>query len=230
MLRLIERMLKAGVLSEGQRLPTEQGTPQGGIVSPLLSNILLTPFDCEMRRRGFRLTRYADDWVVTCHTRAEACRVLAEATQILKSAGRDAQRREDADRPRRDRLRVPGVQDQAREPAPEVGPGQDPYRPPSWGPLRVPAGEVDRALQGPDPSADPAEVPGQHPGTDPPNSTRSSAGGASISARPTSASSSPGLTVGSCDASGRNDSRDGAVGAGNGCRSVNCTASWDLCA
>ena len=86
-LRLIERMLKAGVLSEGQRLPTEQGTPQGGIVSPLWSNILLTPFDCEMRRRGFRLTRYADDWVVTCHTRAEACRVLAEATQILRALG-----------------------------------------------------------------------------------------------------------------------------------------------
>ena len=86
-LRLIERMLKAGVLSEGQRLPTEQGTPQGGIVSPLLSNILLTPFDREMRRRGFRLTRYADDWVVTCHTRAEACRVLAEATKVLETLG-----------------------------------------------------------------------------------------------------------------------------------------------
>jgi RNA-directed DNA polymerase len=86
-LRLIERMLKAGVLSEGQRLPTEQGTPQGGIVSPLLSNILLTPLDCEMRRRGFRLTRYADDWVITCHTRAEACRVLAEATRILQALG-----------------------------------------------------------------------------------------------------------------------------------------------
>jgi RNA-directed DNA polymerase len=84
-LRLIERMLKAGVLTEGNRLPTEQGTPQGGIVSPLLSNILLTPFDREMRRRGFRLTRYADDWVVTCHTRAEASRVLAEATKILKA-------------------------------------------------------------------------------------------------------------------------------------------------
>ena len=40
-----------------------------------------------MRRRGFRLTRYADDWVVTCHTRAEACRVLAEATQILRALG-----------------------------------------------------------------------------------------------------------------------------------------------
>ena len=60
-LRLIRGMLKAGALADGQRLPTEQGTPQGGIVSPLLSNILLTPFDREMRRRGYRLTRYADD-------------------------------------------------------------------------------------------------------------------------------------------------------------------------
>jgi RNA-directed DNA polymerase len=86
-LRLIRGMLKAGVLAEGQRLPTEQGTPQGGIVSPLLSNILLTPFDREMRRRGYRLTRYADDWVVTCHTRAEAHRALAEATTLLQTLG-----------------------------------------------------------------------------------------------------------------------------------------------
>jgi RNA-directed DNA polymerase len=86
-LRLIERRLKAGVLSEGQRLPTEQGTPQGGIGSPWLSNILLTPFDCEMRRRGLRLTRYADDGVIPCHTRAEAGRVLAEATRILHAPG-----------------------------------------------------------------------------------------------------------------------------------------------
>jgi RNA-directed DNA polymerase len=86
-LRLIRGMLKAGVMAEGQRLPTEQGTPQGGIVSPLLSNILLTPFDREMRRRGYRLTRYADDWVVTCHTRAEAQRALAEATALLKTLG-----------------------------------------------------------------------------------------------------------------------------------------------
>jgi RNA-directed DNA polymerase len=86
-LRLIRGMLKAGALADGQRLPTEQGTPQGGIVSPLLSNILLTPFDREMRRRGYRLTRYADDWVVTCHTRAEAQRALAEATILLKTLG-----------------------------------------------------------------------------------------------------------------------------------------------
>jgi group II intron reverse transcriptase/maturase len=86
-LRLLRGMLRAGVLADGQRLPTEQGTPQGGIISPLLSNILLTPFDRERRRRGYRLTRYADDWVVTCHTPAEAQRALAEATVLLKTLG-----------------------------------------------------------------------------------------------------------------------------------------------
>ena len=65
---LIESMLKAGCYAQGKRLPTEQGTPQGGVISPLLSNILLTPFDREMRRRGYQLTRYADDWVVTCRS------------------------------------------------------------------------------------------------------------------------------------------------------------------
>ena len=60
-LRLVKRMLKAGCVVEGEHLPTEQGTPQGGVISPLLSNVLLTPFDREMRRRGYPLTRYADD-------------------------------------------------------------------------------------------------------------------------------------------------------------------------
>lgn len=86
-LRLLEQMLKAGCIAEGKRLETEQGTPQGGVVSPVLSNILLTPFDWEMRRRGYRLTRYADDWVVTCRTRAEAQHALAEATKILTVLG-----------------------------------------------------------------------------------------------------------------------------------------------
>lgn len=86
-LRLITSMLKAGCMAESRRLPTEQGTPQGGVVSPILSNILLTPFDREMRYLGYRLTRYADDWVVTCHTRSEAERVLADATKILASLG-----------------------------------------------------------------------------------------------------------------------------------------------
>ncbi|MHB8765754.1 MAG: reverse transcriptase domain-containing protein [Deferrisomatales bacterium] len=86
-LRLIDSMLKAGCVAQGRRLPTEQGTPQGGVVSPLLSNILLTPFDWEMRRKGYRLTRYADDWVVTCRSRAEAQAALETATRILEKLG-----------------------------------------------------------------------------------------------------------------------------------------------
>jgi group II intron reverse transcriptase/maturase len=86
-LRLIGSMLKAGCMAEGKRLPTEQGTPQGGVVSPILSNVLLTPFDREMRQRGYRLTRYADDWVVTCRTKLEAQKVLVEAQKILTTLG-----------------------------------------------------------------------------------------------------------------------------------------------
>lgn len=86
-LRLVESMLKAGRLSGGRRFPTERGTPQGGVISPLLSNILLTPFDREMRRKGYQLTRYADDWLATCRTAAEARAALAAASKILKALG-----------------------------------------------------------------------------------------------------------------------------------------------
>ena len=86
-LRLIERMLKAGCYAQGRRLPTEQGTPQGSVISPLLSNILLTPFDREMRRKGYRLTRWADDWVVTCDTRRDAQAALAAAERVLRQLG-----------------------------------------------------------------------------------------------------------------------------------------------
>jgi group II intron reverse transcriptase/maturase len=86
-LKLIEKMLKAGCYVQGNRLPTEKGTPQGGVVSPLLSNILLTPFDCEMRRKGYRITRWADDWVITCRTRAEAKAALKTAGKILGKLG-----------------------------------------------------------------------------------------------------------------------------------------------
>jgi group II intron reverse transcriptase/maturase len=86
-LRLIRSMLKAGCMAEGQRLATEQGAPQGGVISPLLSNVLLTPFDREMCYRGYRLTRYADDWVITCRTRREAEKALAAATRVLQTLG-----------------------------------------------------------------------------------------------------------------------------------------------
>src|SRR5271168_2128817 len=86
-LRLIEAMLTAGSCGEGRLFPSERGTPQGGVASPLLSNILLTPFDREMRRKGYQLTRYADDWVVTCASAAEARAALAAASQVLGELG-----------------------------------------------------------------------------------------------------------------------------------------------
>src|SRR5204862_1643471 len=86
-LRLIRTMLKAGSYGRGRLFPSERGTPQGSVVSPLLSNILLTPFDQEMRRRGYQLTRFADDWVVTCTSVAEARAAIAVALRILSELG-----------------------------------------------------------------------------------------------------------------------------------------------
>jgi RNA-directed DNA polymerase len=86
-LTLIQQLLKAGYEDKGRSFETPRGTPQGGVISPLLSNILLTPFDKEMRRQGYLLTRWADDWVVTCRTRAEAESALARAVKILETLG-----------------------------------------------------------------------------------------------------------------------------------------------
>jgi RNA-directed DNA polymerase len=86
-LRLIKAMLKAGSYGKGQLFPSERGTPQGGVVSPLLSNILLTPFDREMRLKGYQLARYADDWVITCKSAAEARSAVDAARRILKQLG-----------------------------------------------------------------------------------------------------------------------------------------------
>ena len=86
-LRLIRAMIKAGSYGRGRLFPSERGTPQGGVVSPLLSNILLTPFDREMRRKGYQITRYADDWVITCKSAAEAHAALEAAVRILSQLG-----------------------------------------------------------------------------------------------------------------------------------------------
>jgi group II intron reverse transcriptase/maturase len=86
-LRLIKAMLKAGSYGKGQLYPSERGTPQGGVVSPVLSNVLLTPFDREMRLKGYQLTRYADDWVITCKSAAEARAAVDAAGRILKQLG-----------------------------------------------------------------------------------------------------------------------------------------------
>ncbi|GMA61387.1 group II intron reverse transcriptase/maturase [Alicyclobacillus fastidiosus] len=86
-LRLIRQMLEAGYMENGVKFQTVSGTPQGGIVSPLFSNIYLTPFDRAMENKGYRLTRFADDWVVLCKSREEAVKVFADAKVALEALG-----------------------------------------------------------------------------------------------------------------------------------------------
>jgi group II intron reverse transcriptase/maturase len=80
-LQLIRGFLEAGVIADGGWEPTKTGVPQGGVASPLWSNIFLTPFDHAMTAAGYRVTRWADDFVVVCRTRheAQAARALAES-------------------------------------------------------------------------------------------------------------------------------------------------------
>ena len=71
-LSLIERFLKAGVMEDGVTYPSLVGTPQGGVLSPLLANIALNFLDWHLDELGFRFVRYADDFVVLCQTHSQA--------------------------------------------------------------------------------------------------------------------------------------------------------------
>jgi group II intron reverse transcriptase/maturase len=70
-LRIVERFLKAGVMEDGVFSATWMGTPQGGVISPLLANIALNNLDWQLDAAGFRFVRYADDFVVLCKTEAK---------------------------------------------------------------------------------------------------------------------------------------------------------------
>ncbi len=83
MLRVIRRFLQAGIMSEGVVSPREEGTPQGGPLSPLLSNILLDDLDRTLERRGHRFVRYADDCNVYVKSRKAGERVLASLERFL---------------------------------------------------------------------------------------------------------------------------------------------------
>jgi RNA-directed DNA polymerase len=82
-LQLVRDILRSGVVEGGYWQPTLTGVPQGGVASPLWSNIFLTPFDRAMSEGGFGLTRWADDFVVVCKTKDGARRALACAKRIL---------------------------------------------------------------------------------------------------------------------------------------------------
>ena len=83
-LQLIWAMLRAGAKQGTHWESTLTGVPQGAVASPLWSNIFLTPFDRAMTVAGFRLTRWADDFVVLWRTREEAQRALAFAERFLR--------------------------------------------------------------------------------------------------------------------------------------------------
>jgi RNA-directed DNA polymerase len=77
-LGLLRSWLEQDILRDMQRWTPTEGTPQGAVISPLLANIYLHPLDERMAARGYRMVRYADDFVVMCKSREEADAALAE--------------------------------------------------------------------------------------------------------------------------------------------------------
>ena len=86
-LTLIEAFLQQGVMESGKGWqPTTKGTPQGAVLSPLLANLYLHPLDQLAKSRGWRMTRYADDFIVQCSSREAAERTLAEIREWMDTA------------------------------------------------------------------------------------------------------------------------------------------------
>jgi RNA-directed DNA polymerase len=84
-LLLIRKYLQAGVMEDGLVKPTAEGTPQGGPLSPLLSNIVLDELDQELEKRGLRFVRYADDCNIYVKTRRAGERVKASVTKFIEN-------------------------------------------------------------------------------------------------------------------------------------------------
>ena len=83
-LGLVRQFLQAGVLRDGKFEASSTGVAQGGVISPLLSNVYLHIFDERMSEAGYALTRYCDDWLIVCHSRREAEEALASARAVLE--------------------------------------------------------------------------------------------------------------------------------------------------
>jgi len=87
-LDLIWQMLRQGVMESGKGWqPTEQGTPQGAVISPLMANLYLNPLDHLMAEWGKPMVRYADDFVILCGSQQEAQEVLEQLRQWTQAAG-----------------------------------------------------------------------------------------------------------------------------------------------
>jgi group II intron reverse transcriptase/maturase len=86
-LDLLERFLRCGVLEDGRLLATTKGTPQGGVISPLLANIVLNRLDWHLDQLGLRFVRYADDFVVLCQNRSQAEEARTQVETLLAQLG-----------------------------------------------------------------------------------------------------------------------------------------------
>lgn len=86
-LRLVESFLKQGVLEGMREWRPKKGTPQGGVISPLLANLYLDPLDHLMEAKGFMMIRYADDFVVLCSSEKEAHRAMEQIKGWIRSVG-----------------------------------------------------------------------------------------------------------------------------------------------
>ena len=86
-LNLVKKFLAAGVMDNGVFKPTSIGTPQGGVISPLLANIVLNKLDGRLEKSGYRFVRYADDFVVACKDRKQAEAALAMVEEIMTELG-----------------------------------------------------------------------------------------------------------------------------------------------
>jgi RNA-directed DNA polymerase len=86
-LTLIEMFLKQNILEDLQEWTPETGSPQGAVISPLLSNIYLNPLDHLLAQKGFEMVRYADDFVILCRSPEEASQALAVVQEWTASAG-----------------------------------------------------------------------------------------------------------------------------------------------
>lgn len=84
-LKLIRKYLESGIMLKGMLVKSEDGTPQGGPLSPLLSNILLDELDKELERRGHKFCRYADDCNIYVKSRRAGERVLGSITKFLNT-------------------------------------------------------------------------------------------------------------------------------------------------
>lgn len=82
-IEIIKSWLTMGVMKDGEYIPTEKGTPQGGVISPLLANIFLHEFDKVMVERGYKLVRFADDFVVMTKSKRKAKRAYEVVKEII---------------------------------------------------------------------------------------------------------------------------------------------------